>query len=235
MNPEDDKPAPPVAPEAVAAAKHAALIRGLRQYFRRHNIQAFIVAMFALVASAILWALIYAFVYWFSLVVATLSRSFNPATLLQINSPDLVGRDFPLYFAAGAVLSLAVARLVRARWRVERLREARFYLLWILAELLLSVPNATFAVWGNLSAITRLRRRDALAAARLLERMDESEGCLSMGRLRVEIEDERTLGRVLFNLQLVGLVNVREKEHGWFLCLEKRETIALLTHTATAA
>jgi hypothetical protein len=235
MNSEDENPVEPPDEAAVAAANHDALVRGLRLYFRRHNIQAFTLALFSLVASAILWALIYVLIYWFSLVGATLSRSFNPATLLQIDSPDLVGPNFPLYFAGGALASLVIAQLVRRRWRPERLREARFYFLWILAELLLSVPNATFAIWGNLSAITRLRRRDAFAAARLLECLDRSEGRLSLGSLRVEIEDEKTLSRVLFSLQVAGLVSVRERERGWFLCLEKPGTLALLCRTASGA
>ena len=233
MSSEDDKPGEPMDATAVAA-KRAALVRGLRLYFRRHNIQAFILALFSLVAAAILWALIYVLVYWFCLVGATLAQSFNPSTLLNIEAPDLIGPNFPLYFAAGALLSLVIAGLVRKHWRPERLRDARFYLLWILAELLLSVPNVTFAIWGNLGAITRLRRRDAWAAARLLERLDASEGRLSLGSLRVEIEDEKTLGRLLFSLQLVGLVSVREKDSGWFLCLVKPETLALLSRSATA-
>jgi hypothetical protein len=233
----DDDENPPVSSDAQSTAPedHEAIVRGLRVYFRRHNIQALCLALFSLVVSVILWGLIYVFVFWFSLVFATLSRSFNPDTLLQIDAPDLVGANFPLYFAGGAVLSLIVAWLVRKRWRPERLREARFYLLWIVAELLLSVPNATFAVWGNLSAITRLRRRDAVAAARLLEHLDRSEGQLPIGRLRVEIEDERMLGRVLFSLQLAGLISVRERQRGWFLCLEKPGTLALLSRDAGAA
>jgi hypothetical protein len=233
MSAPDAPPSEPPNDAEIAARKHAALVRGLRRYFHRHNIQAFTLAVFSLVASAILWALIYIFIYWFSLVAATLARSFNPNTLLEINSPDLVGRNFPLYFAAGALLSLVIARLVRYRWRPERLRERRFYLLWILAELFLSVPNATLAVWGNFSAITRLRRRDAQAAVHLLESLEGSQEGLSLGSLRVEIEDEKTLGRVLFSLQLAGLVTVREKQRGWFLCLQKPETLAWLAGPAS--
>ena len=234
MNAADDPPSDPPNEAVTATRKQAALVRGLRRYFRRHNLQAFTLAMFSLVASAILWALIYVFIYWFSLVAATLARSFNPATLLEIESPDLVGPYFPLYFGAGAVLSLVIALWVRRRWRPERLRERRFYLLWILTELLLSVPNATLAVWGNFSAMTRLRRRDAQAAVHLLQSLEGSRGGLSLGSLGVEIEDEKTLGRVLFSLQLAGLVTVRERQRGWFLCLQRPEILALLAGSAPA-
>jgi hypothetical protein len=236
MTAADEPPgeAPPPPPPS-AAEIHAAVVRGLRAYFRRHNLQALVLALFSLVASTFLWALIYVLIYWLSLVAATLSRSFNPATLLQVTAPNLVDPKFPLYFLGGALLSLVIARLVRGRLRPERLREARLYLLWLAAELLLSVPNATLAIWGNLSALTRLRRRDAHAAARLLECLNATEGGLSLGRLGVEIEDEKTLQRVLFSLQLTGLVSVREKERGWFLCLEKPGTLALLSRPAARA
>ena len=62
--------------------------------------------------------------------------------------------------------------------------------------------------------------------------MNEAGGRLSMSSLRTEIEDERTLGRVVFVLQLVGLVGVREYTHGWFLCLQSRDALVLLGQTA---
>ena len=221
--------------ESAAQEEQAALVRGLRVYFRRHNVQALALALISLGTSVTLWALIYVAVYWFSLVGATLSRSFNPETLLEINQPDLVGRAFPLYFAGGAVLSLVVAGVARKYLHPERLREARYYALWIAAELLLAVPNTTFAVWGNFAAITRLRRRDAVAAAELLQRIRQTEGGLSLATLPVELEDASRLQRVLFALQLVGLVGLREKERGWFLCLEKQEELALLSRPADVA
>lgn len=219
---------PEISAEEAAANREAALVRGLHAYFRRHNLQALILALFSLVTAAILWGAIYAFVFWFSLVGVTLKRSFNPATLLQVNDPNLLGRYFPWYFAGFALCLLVVAGFARRRFRPERLRDARFYVLWLLAEIVLAVPNATFAVWGNLSAITRLRREDAVAAAHLLQRIEDSDGGVSYSRLRVEIPDERTLFRVLFTLQLGGLVGLRERERGWFYCLEKPGTIALL-------
>ena len=213
---------PEIDAAAAAARQQTALVQALHSYFLRHNVQALALALFSLVASAILWALVYIFVYWFSLVGATLSRSFNPATLLEIDDPDLAGRHFTLYFAGAAALLLVIAGLTRKYLRPERLLKARFYVLWIVAELLLAVPNATFAVWGNLHAITRLRRHDAVAAAQLLREIERSDGGLSLGRIGVDFDDKQALHRVLFALQLVGLVGLREKERGWFLCLEEQ-------------
>ncbi len=216
--------------EAVADADAAP--RALRRYFAQHNRQAFLLAMFSLVASALLWALTYGLIYWFTLVVATLSRSFNPETLLQVTNPELLGDKFPWWFAGGAVATLGVAAVVRRKVRIARLREARHYLLWVIVELFMMIPNVTFSVWGNLSAITRLRRREAADAWRLLERIDREGGRMNVASLRQEIDDERILRRVMFGLQLVGLISLRENQEGWFLYLQNRDAFAALATRA---
>ena len=199
----------------------------LRRYFARHNQQALLLALFSLVTAAILWGLIYLFVYWFALVAVTLSRSFNPATLVQVSDPNLLGAYFLPEFGGAVVLFLAVAAVVRQHLRIERLREQRHYFLWVAAELLMAVPNVTFAFFGNLSAITHLRRRDGVRAWRLLERMHAEGGRLNLASLRLEIEDEASLQRVLFALQLVGLVGLRENQGGWFVVLRHPEILAI--------
>ncbi len=206
--------------------------RALRRYVARHNQQALLLAFCSLAAAAILWGIIYVFVYWFSLVAMTVSRGTNVETVNDINRPDLVSVNFPWWFGAGALAVLLVSWVLRRRVRVERLREARWYGLWVLAELFLAVPNVTFSIWGNLMALCQLRQQEAVEAWRLLRRMNEAGGRLSMSSLRMEIEDERTLNRVIFVLQLVGLVGVREYTHGWFLCLQSRDALALLGQTA---
>lgn len=228
MNENADEFAAYFAHDPIAASPDAAP-NALRRYFAQHNRQALVLAFFSLVASAVLWALIYLLVYWFALVGVTVSRSLDVKTLDQINRPDLVGRYFPLEFAAGALLALVIAALVRRnRLRTDGLREARYYLLWIAAELLMAVPNVTFSIWGNLAAITRLRRHEAADAWKLLRRIHEQGGRLSLSGLRQEIENEQTLQHVVFALQLVGLVSVREYAQGWFLCLQNRDAFALL-------
>ena len=233
MNEDSTEPAAFDADQPAATRDETAAPRALRRYFAEHNRQAVLLAFFSLAASAFFWALIYLFIYWFALVGVTVSRSLNVETLDQINRPDLLGRYFPLEFAAGAILSLVVAGLVR-RWRlrIEKLRDARHYLLWLAAELLMAVPNVTFSIWGNLAAITRLRRHEAAEAWKLLERIHEEGGRLSLSGLRQEIDNETTLQHVVFALQLVGLVSVREYTQGWFLCLQNRNAFMLLRRAA---
>ena len=207
--------------------------RALQRYVTRHNRQAILLALCSLVAAAILWGIIYVFVYWFSLVALTVSRGTNVETLDDINRTDLVSVYFPWWFAAGALAVLAVAWTLRRRVKLESLREAHWYALWVLAELFMAVPNVTFSIWGNLMALCRLRRREAYAAWRLLRRINEAGGRLSMTSLRAEFEDDKTFSRVVFALQLVGLVGVREYTHGWFLCLQSRDALVLLGQPAS--
>ncbi len=224
---EDDQShlAPPQEADVDAAP------RALRRYFARHNRQALTLALLSLGASAVLWAVTYFLVFWFSLVAATLSRSFDPATLVEVTDRDLLTANFSQWFALGATLSLVVAAVVRKRVRLARLREARLYLLWVVVELLMAIPNVTFAVWGNLSAITRLRRREAAQAWKLLQRINQEGGRLNLANLRQEIDDEKTLQRVMYGLQIVGLISLRESRHGWFLYLQNRDAFAaLLSH-----
>jgi hypothetical protein len=204
------------------------IVTGVRAHFRRHNIEALSLGVFALVGSAALWALIYGGFYWISLIAVTVSTGLNPETNDQVGSPDLLGRHFGLVFLDGALVALLVTALIRRRLEPERLQEERRYILWVLAEFLMAAPNATFAIWGNLAAITRLRRREAVLAGLLLRRMDEAGGRLNLAALPLADEDARALRRVVFRLQLVGLISLGEDDHGWYLYLEKRDTVALL-------
>ena len=210
--------------------------RALQRYFAVHNRQALTLAFLSLGASAFLWAITYVLVFWFSLVAATLSRSFNPATLVEVTDRDLMTANFPWWFAGGAVASLVVAGVVQKRVRLARLREARLYLLWVIVELFMAIPNMTFAVFGNLSAITRLRRKEAAQAWKLLQRINQEGGRMDVVYLRQEIEDEKMLRRVMFGLQLVGLISLREGQQGWFLYLQNRDAFAaLLSHAHGSA
>lgn len=202
--------------------------RSLQRYVARHNRQALLLALCSLAVAVVLWSLIYVAVYWFSLVAVTVSRGSNLETFNEINRPDLLSPYFPWWFALGAALALAVAGVTRRHLRVEQIRDAYWYLLWVLVELFLAVPNVTFAILGNLAALCRLRRHEAVEGWLLLRRMNDAGGRLSLAGLRMEFSDERTFARVLLVLQIVGLVGVREYAQGWFLCLQSRDVLTLL-------
>ncbi len=225
---EEENPAAsdPVAGTAAAADSGA---RQLRRFIARHNQQAFLLAFFSLLGAAFTWAVLYLGLYWFTLVGITIGRSLNPATLPDITRRNLVSPNFLPGFGVGAAAVLGVAAFLRGRVRLEELRERRNYFLWIAAELFMAVPNITFSIWGNLSAVCRLRRGEIELASGLLRRMEDEGGRLTMASLPLEIQDEKALGRVVFALQLVGLVGVREKPEGWYLYLENRNALVLRT------
>ena len=224
---EDDLPPPPQ-PDA-AAGQPRATSRQLRRFITRHNRQALLLAFFSLAGSVLLWGMLYLGLYWFTLVAVTVGRSMNPKTIAEITQRDLVGADFLPHFLIGAVLVLVAGAVIRKKVSMESLREQRHYFLWVLIELFMAVPNITFSVWGNLSAMCRLRRGEIEQAWGLLRSMEAAGGRMSMASLPLEIQDERTLGRVVFALQVVGLVGVREKTEGWFLYLQKRNELSLRT------
>lgn len=210
-------------------------VRALRRHVRRHNGQALMLAVFALVLAAILWGVVYLLVFWFALVIVTLSLSFDPNTLLKVNNDQLLGPYFPWKFMAGALVMLALAGFLRRRINATRLREMRWYILWIAFELFMALPNITFSVWGNLRAVVRLRRGEALAAWRLLEHIRRLGGRLAVAHVAREIEDQETLPHLLVALQIAELLGVRENEDGWFYYLQNQEALARLMPSPTAA
>ena len=220
-----------VTPEVVSPYAAA---RPLRQYIGRHNRQALLLAFFSLVAAAILWGAVYLFTYWFTLVGVTIVKGFDPHTLNQVTDPGLISPLFPAWFAVGGVVYLGVAAVIRRFCRLEGVREARLYVIWVLLELFMAVPGVTFAVWGNLQALTSLRKEESAEAWRLLHRINREDGRrLSLTSLRLVIDDETTLNRVLFALQIIGLVGMREYTQGWFLCLQGQDVRKLLARGST--
>ena len=221
----------PTTPVKEAASPFAAA-RPLRRYVGRHNRQAVLLAFFSLVAAVILWAVIYGFTYWFVLFTLTIVKSFDPKTMSQVTDVNLVDPRFPLWFLAAAVGYLVIAALIRRFFRVERARDAGWYLVWVVLELFLAVPNVTYSIWGNFQAITSLRKQESTEAWRLLQRMNQEQGRLSLTGLRLVIDDEKTLNRILFTLQIVGLVGIRENSQGWFLYLQGQDVRTLLARGA---
>ena len=95
-----------------------------------------------------------------------------------------------------------------------------------------ALPNVTFSIWGNLRAITSLRRHESTEAWRLLQRMNQEQGRLSLTSLRMVIDDEKTLNRIIFALQIIGLIGIRENSQGWFLYLQGQDVRTLLSQGA---
>lgn len=208
--------------------EEALAVRSLRRHVRRHNQQALLLAVLALNGAVVLWGLLYLVVSWLGLLIATVSLSFDPETITRVTDPDLLGPYFPAKFAVGGLLLLALASFL-GRWiDLVKLREERPYLVCLAYELFMATPSVTFSIWGNLRAMVRLRRGEAVAAWRVLERMRDLGGRLRVAHVAREIEDQESLPHILDVLQLAELVGVRENEEGWFYYLLNREALGPL-------
>ena len=80
----------------------------------------------------------------------------------------------------------------------------------VVIDLLLAIPRVTLAIWGNFSAWQKLTPAETEQALLLLER-------LQAGRLRLlsvpqEIPDETLRDRLLYSLQLIGLIEIRKED-----------------------
>lgn len=219
-------------PAADKAASPYVAARPLRRFLGRHNRQALLLACISLVAALLLWGVVYGFSYWFVLVAYTLKKGLSMEPVPQFADIREVNLRFPWCFALGAVVYLGIAATLRRLYRPEKIREAGMYFFWVMLELFMVVPNVTFSVWGNLRAMTRLGKIEIVEAWYLLHRMNAQQGKLSLNSLPLEIEDEKTMWRVVFALQIMGLVGMRENSQGWFLYLQGKEAHALLRQAA---
>lgn len=208
----------------------------LRRHLARHNARALGLAAGALVGAALLWGGLGFTAYWLALLGATIRRGTDPERFTEVyDARDLVGPGFAAALAAGALGLLGLAVLGRRRGWSDALRERRFHLFWIVAELLLLAPNLTLAIWGNLRAVVWLRGRELTLAWHLLQAVGEHETRgerLPLARAGAELDardTERGLDRALFALQLAELVSLRsDPDEGWFLTLAGEQARALV-------
>ncbi len=178
-----------------------------RDHFTRHNRRALALALVTLVLAALAWGLVYFFVCWLVLLVLTVARGVDAAL------PD----SLSFVFAGGALFLCLCAWIV---WRIapfDRARDRTSALASAL-DVVLAIPRATLAVWGNLSACRRLDARELAAAWRLVRRIDD-ERRLSVYQLPVEIPEARMQERVVGALQLSGLVEFRKTSDSAVLML----------------
>jgi hypothetical protein len=185
-----------------------ATLEALRARLERHNRRAVALAALTFVVSATLWLLAYLFLYWLTLLALTAVRG------IEARPP----KNSAAYFFYGAMLLTVLAYWMRRRSPDEMPRDEKSYSEHV-SDIILSLPRATLAIWGNLSARQRLSRDELEVAAHLLERM-QNEGPLPLHRVPLEIPEPEVRRKVLLTLKLLGLVEVsRRKETLWLTLL----------------
>lgn len=179
-----------------------------REHFRRHNREAALLAGITLAAAVSLWTLFYIVVYGIILLFTSSLQGIDAR----------IPSSFLAVFAGCALLLCLVA------WIMRKIRPGFFVPdqksgFEIFMDILLVLPRITFEVWGNFSACQFPSETELRAAWELLQTMGE-RGKINVRQLPLEVPDQVLRARVVFLLQLAGLVELRSYSDGLWLVLQ---------------
>lgn len=182
-----------------------------RDHFKRHNRQAFTLGLITLGASLLLWATLYYAIYAVALIFFTAIRGTDAD----------ISRSYPVVFGCFVVFLCGLTWVVRRVWPnyfpVDQKHPFEIFL-----DVLLAVPRATFEIWGNFSAIQFPTERELRAAWKLIVAMGEpgKHFRISIQQLPLLLPKQEVRERVIFLLQLVGMVSVRKNDDELWLVLD---------------
>lgn len=174
------------------------LREALRRKIDAHNRLVMLSSICSVFAVAAMWIFLYFAVQWALAMSATVMKGVDAVM------PQDFRRTFAL-FAAGLLGAGWLARRFGFYRRVREDRSAGVVLL----EMLLLPARATFAALGNLRNRLRLDEDDLQAATDLLVRIVRA-GKLPATAVPVEIPGDSARERVLFALQLLELIYLRQ-------------------------
>lgn len=189
--------------------------RGLHRHFARHNRRVWLLASFSLLSLTLLWGALYAACYWLTLLALSVSQG------LESSAPE----SFTARFVACALLFCAAAYVARilSPARLPRDRST----VWSAAgDLLLALPKATLSLKETFAAFHSLKPRELGAAWVLLQAIAKAKR-LDMASLALHAPNRALAEKLVLNLQLVGLVEVRRAETGLYLSLRDAEARAV--------
>ena len=180
---------------------------GFREHFRRHNRDAILLTLITLAAAVLLWIIFYIVVY--GLILLALSS-------LQGGDAQIPPAFLPV-FAGSALLLCLIA------WIMRKIRPGYFVVdhkstFETFMDIILVLPRITFEVWGNLSACQFPSETELRTASELLQTIGE-QGKINVHQLPIEIPNQSLRARVVFLLQLAGLVELRSYSDGLWLVL----------------
>ncbi len=172
----------------------------LRRQVAQHNWNAFGFALLALFVAAFLWVALYGALFSITMLAVTVVDGTEAA----------MPSGFYVAFAALAIALMGAAWFDRVITVDDRPvdRNPPFE---IFMDLLLAIPRATFAVWGNLSAWQWLSRLELFLAADLVERVarEKRVPLLSVPR---DIPDDETRERIIFALLILRVLDIRHED-----------------------
>lgn len=174
------------------------LREALRRKIAAHNRLVALSSICSVFAVAAMWVFLYFAVQWALAMSATVVKGVDA----------VMPGDFRRTFAIFAVALLSAGWLARRFGLYRRLREDRSAGL-VMLELLLLPARATFASLSNVRNHIRLSEDDLQAATDLLVRIVRA-GKLRATAVPVEIPGDSSRERVLFALQLLELIYLRQ-------------------------
>jgi hypothetical protein len=190
-------------------------VDALRACLARHNRRVGALTVLTLTVAAGLWFVLYACFYWLTLLALTATRG------LEARLPEA----FPAVFLYIAGMLVAFAYLLRRVSPDEMPRDEKTWFEQV-TDVLLAVPRATLAVWGNLSAWQGLSESELAMAGQLIDRIS-AEGRVPLHTVPLDIPDRAARKKVLVALQLSEIVEVRRFEGAVWLSLSPANQLAL--------
>jgi hypothetical protein len=179
----------------------------LRAHFRRHNLTAIALAFVSLLVAVVSWGALFFVGKWMVVLAVSVGTGVDAR----------VPENFAAWFFLLALALCFVAAFVRWLW--PRAEAADRRPLWEnLLDVILIVPRITFGVWGNLSAVLFLSRREMAFAWRLLEKIAD-EKKIAFEQVAVEIPPRRLREKIVLALQLADLVYLKKTNAGFFLAI----------------
>ena len=178
--------------------------KAFRAHFAQHNRQVVWLTVFTLITALLLWMVAYIFLYLITLLVVT---------ALQGTDAQVPRSFFPAFAICGLLLCL-LGVISRKIWPAYFLSDKKNPF-EIFMDILLAVPRVTLAVWGNFSAYQSLSEYELEEAWYLLQAIAR-ERRFNIQSLPLEIRNPKLRAKVVFALQLAGLVELhRDGDETW--------------------
>jgi hypothetical protein len=195
---------------ALALDRRGRWLALLERRIAEHNRLVLLVALLTLLVAASLWYLLYAVFFWLLVLAAAVVHG------VDARPPEAA----PALFIYSAGLLVLLTWLAGKRAIDDRPKD-EVTLLDIASDLLLAVPRATLAVWGNLSAWQRLSASEIEAAADFLHLL-ENERRIPLHRIPLELPAPESRLRILLALRLLELIHVQRSGDATWLVPVKR-------------
>lgn len=199
------------------------IARALRVHFAEHNRRVALIAVGTLAVSLVAWAALYFVAQWLALLFVTV--------VSEGTAP--MPRGVAVVFAAIAASLLAYAWIDRRLRPDERPRDMKSFA-EIAADMLLALPRATLGAWSTLTARQHLSDGEIALAADFLARL-AAVGRLSLSAAGYDLPDPAARERVLFALQITGVIDVLHGKDGASVLLSAQHPSALGLSDVTPA